>query len=129
MHTLNHSIKSLLSILQQGDNTRQNYCLVVRHPSKTKMLWKSGLQLLNLLLRLRFCINYLMLLVWGQHVPKSNYKFKRGFSTSNFCLKIKFMIPKVVHKSLCKVHREDLTVEVTLASQLEQTEFMPHNVD
>lgn len=39
------------------------------------------------------------------------------------------MIPKVVHKSLCKVHREDLTVEVTLASQLEQTEFMPHNVD
>jgi len=73
-------------------------------------------------------MNYLMLLVQRQHVPKSNYQFKRGFSTSDFCFK-KFVIPKVIRKNLYKAHTEDLTVEVTLASQLEQTEFMSHYID
>ena len=93
------------------------------------MLWKSGLWLLNLLLRLRFCINYLTLLVQGQHVPKSNYQFKSGFSTSDFCVKKKVYDSKGNMQKPLKAHTQDLTVEVTLASQLEQTEFMLHNVD
>lgn len=65
-----------------------------------------------------------MLLVQGQHVPKSNYQFKSGFSTSYFRIKKKFMIPNIICKNLCKARTEDLTAEVTSASQLEQTEFM-----
>lgn len=39
------------------------------------------------------------------------------------------MIPNIICKNLCKAHTEDLTVEVTSASQLEQTEFMLHNTE
>lgn len=46
-----------------------------------------------------------------------------------FALKKKFMIPNIIRKNLCRAHTEDLTVEVTSASQLEQTEFMLHNTE
>lgn len=71
----------------------------------------------------------LYILVQGQHVPKSNYQFKSGFSMSDCCVKKKFTIPKVIPQNLYKAYTQDLTVEITLASQLEQTEFVLHNVD
>lgn len=54
---------------------------------------------------------------------------KADFLRLIVALKKKFTIPKVIPKNLYKAYTQDLTVEITLASQLEQTEFMLHNVD
>lgn len=66
-------------------NAAQGDASVARCPSKAIMLWKSGLRLLNLLLRLRFSMHFLSLLGQEQHVPQSKNQLKSGFYTSDLC--------------------------------------------
>lgn len=96
--------------LQQGEKALQNHSMVPRCHSKTKMLQRAGLWLLNFLLRLRFCINYSVLLVQGQHLPKPNYQFKGGLATSDLQV---YNSKGNMQKPLKITHSKNLTVEVT----------------